>query len=171
MTTTSADDGPDEPGWDPANRVPETPFIGGDHNSPPESHPADGEGVTVDHERKREPGRTEWKIKAFNRFIDETLASLPSTAAVLWLTLFRFERQGVARASLNTLAKRMGVDRKTVDRNMRLLQKHELIKKERQGGIGKGSNEYRLGLLPLEPRAKPQRRSKALKYFRQSKPK
>ena len=171
MTTTSTDNGPDEPGWDPADSVPETPATGGDHNSPPESHSADAEGVMAVHERKRESGRTVWKIKTFNRFIDETLAGLPSTAAVLWLTLFRFERQGIARASLNTLAKRMGVDRKTVDRNMRLLYKHELIKKERQGGIGKGSNVYRLGLLPLERRAKPQRRSKTTKHFQQSKPK
>lgn len=171
MSSTGSDNcSPEEHVLGPMEEVGDALANTGDRDSLPGSDSVD-DGAVVDPEQKRESGGTVWKIKMFNRFIDETLTGLPSTAAVLWLTLFRFERQGIARASLNTLAKRMGVDRKTVDRNMRLLYKHKLIKKERQGGIGKGSNVYRLGLLPLEPRAKPQRRSKTTKHFQQSKPK
>lgn len=159
MTTGSSDCCHDEHEQGPMAEVGEALANAGDRDRLSGSDSVD-EGTVVDGEQEPQQSRTALKIATFNRFIDETLAGLPPTAAVLWLTLFRFERQGVAWASLNTLAKRMGVDRKTVARNMRLLRDHDLIKIERQGGIGRGSNTYRLGLLPLEPRVKPQRRSK-----------
>ena len=124
MATGSNNCSPEEHVLVPMEEVGDALANTGDRDSLPGSDSVD-DGAVVDPEQKRESGRTVLKIKIFNSFIDETLAGLPSTAAVLWLTLFRFERQGIARASLNTLAKRMGVDRKTVDRNMRLLYKHQ----------------------------------------------
>jgi hypothetical protein len=92
------------------------------------------------------------KVAIFNQFIDKALAGLPPTASALWLTLFRFEKQGVAWVSQDALAKRMGVNEKTVYRNMKILLAKELVRIEHHGGLGQGSHKYRLGLLPLEPR-------------------
>jgi hypothetical protein len=107
--------------------------------------------------RDDEYSATGLKVFRFNKFIDEALAGLPPTAAVLWLTLFRLEKQGVAWASQRTLKKWLGVDEKTVYRNMKILLDKKLVQIARQGGLGQGSNKYRLGILPLEPRRNPNR--------------
>lgn len=98
------------------------------------------------------------KVQNSNEFVDHTLAGLPPTTAVLWWTLLRFERNGRAKVSQATLAGRMGVDVKTVRRNIRiLLAKKGLLKIEKQGAKGRGCTVYRLGLRKLEPRDKPKR--------------
>lgn len=105
-------------------------------------------------------GRCVRKVKYFNRFIDEALAGLPPSAALLWLTLFRFAKDGIARVSQGKLAERMGVDVKTVRRNLRiLLDKKKMIRVVKQGAKGRGCSVYRLGIIPLDPRAKPNRRT------------
>jgi hypothetical protein len=104
-------------------------------------------------------GRCVRKVKYFNRFIDDALAGLPPSAALLWLTLFRYAKNGIARVSQGKLAERMGVDVKTVGRNLRiLLGKNEMIRVVKQGSKGRGCSVYQLGIIPLEPRAKPNRR-------------
>ena len=104
-------------------------------------------------------GRCVRKVKYFNRFIDDALAGLPPTAAVLWLTLFRYAKDGIARVSQGKLAERMGVDVKTVRRNLRiLLDKNGMIRVVKQGAKGRGCSVYQLGIISLEPRAKPNRR-------------
>jgi len=106
-------------------------------------------------------GRCVEKVLHFNRFIDEALAGLPPSAALLWLTLFRYAKNGIARVSQGKLAERMGVDVKTVRRNLRiLLDKNEMIRVVKKGANGRGCNVYELGIIPLEPRAKPNRRKR-----------
>jgi hypothetical protein len=148
MTTGSADAAPERYGDGPSIDV----TIG----CTPVSEGRDGNDALDDADesyiRDDEYSATGLKVFRFNQFIDEALAGLPPTAAVLWLTLFRLEKQGVAWASQGTLAKRLGVDEKTVYRNMKILLDKKLVQIARQGGLGQGSNKYRLGLLPLEPR-------------------
>lgn len=104
-------------------------------------------------------GRCVEKVLHFNRFIDEALAGLPPSAALLWLTLFRYAKDGIARVSQDTLAKRMGVDVKTVRRNLRiLLDKEWMIRVVKQGTKSRGCSVYQLGIISLEPRAKLNRR-------------
>ena len=106
-------------------------------------------------------GRCVRKVKQFNRFVDEALAGLPPTAALLWLTLFRFAKDGIAKVSQGTLAGRMGVDVKTVQRNLKvLLEMKGLVRIVKQGAKGRGCSHYQLGIMTLEPRAKPDRRKK-----------
>jgi hypothetical protein len=106
-------------------------------------------------------GRCVRKVKHFNRFIDDAVAGLPPSAALLWLTLFRYAKDGIARVSQGKLAERMGVDVKTVRRNLRiLLGKNGMIRVVKQGAKGRGCSVYQLGIISLEPRAKPNRRKK-----------
>lgn len=95
------------------------------------------------------------KVRNFNEFVDHTLAGLPPTAAVLWWTLLRYEKNGRAKVCQATLASRMGIDVKTVRRNLKiLLAKQGLLKIVKQGAKGKGCSVYRLGLRKLASRAK-----------------
>ena len=106
-------------------------------------------------------GRCVRKVKQFNRFVDEALAGLPPTAALLWLTLFRFAKNGIARVSQRKLAERLGVKTKTVARNLRILRRKDgMIRIVKQGAKGRGCSHYQLGIMTLEPRAKPDRRKK-----------
>lgn len=100
------------------------------------------------------------KVRLFNQFIDQTLAGLPPPAAVLWLTLFRFARGGTAMVGQKTLAARLGVDVKTVKRNLSLLYKRRLVRILRRAVKDKRVNEYQLGILELPARPKPDRPSK-----------
>jgi hypothetical protein len=123
-------------------------------------------GGNVDNPARHSPaaptqGRCVRKVKHFNRFIDDALAGLPPSAALLWLTLFRYAKDGIARVSQGKLAERMGVDVKTVRRNLRiLLGKNGMIRVVKQGAKGRGCSVYQLGIISLEPRAKPNRRKK-----------
>ncbi len=109
------------------------------------------------------------KVRRFNKFIDQALAGLPPTAAVLWLTLFRFERNGRAQVSQETLARLLGVDVKTVQRNIQILRKQPATLRILQAGQkGKEPAVYQLGLTPLPSRRK---RSRAMKSGSPRKPK
>ncbi len=115
----------------------------------------DGHACNCQGKAARKRDRCVRKVRNFNEFVDLALAGLPPTAAVLWWTLLRFERNGRAKVCQATLASRMGIDVKTVRRNIKiLLAIHGLLKIEKQGAKGKGCSVYRLGLRKLEPRAK-----------------
>jgi hypothetical protein len=92
-----------------------------------------------------------------NQFIDQSVAGLPPTAALLWLTLFRFARGGTAVVGQKTLAARLSVDVKTVKRNMRTLYRLKLVKILKRAVKEKKVNEYQLGILQLPARPKPDR--------------
>ncbi len=102
------------------------------------------------------------KVRRLNKFIDQVLAGLPPTAAALWLTLFRFERKGRAQVSQETLGRLLGVDAKTIRRNIRILrQKPGTLAVLKAGQKGKEPTIYRLGLNPLPSRRKPRRPKKS----------
>lgn len=144
MTTGSVDGMPEQIGEGPERAV-GCALGTGDRDS------RDAACDVADNDPKDSASCTK-KVAIFNQFIDKTLAGLPPTAAVLWLTLFRFEKQGVAWVSQDALAKRMGVNEKTVYRNMKILLAKKLVRIEYHGRLGQGSHKYRLGLPPLEPR-------------------
>lgn len=102
------------------------------------------------------------KVRRLNKFIDQTLAGLPPTAATLWLTLFRFERNGRAQVSQETLGRLLGVDAKTIRRNIRILRKKPgTLQVLKAGQKGREPTVYRLGLTPLPSRRKPKRPKKS----------
>jgi hypothetical protein len=100
------------------------------------------------------------KVRHFNRFVDEALAGLPPSAAVLWFTLFRFARDGYATVSQRRLAVQMGVEVGTVKKNLRVLYDRKLVKVTKAAIKGKRVNTYRLGILELSPRARTNRRAR-----------
>jgi hypothetical protein len=112
---------------------------------------ADPEPSQEDRQR-RHPLKT--KVMNFGRFIDETARGLDAISAMVWFTLFRFENDGIAWASQQTIAERLGVDAKTVYRHIGILKEKKLLRVVKRGRRGGHCNTYQLGILPLEPVAK-----------------
>lgn len=99
------------------------------------------------------------KVVNFNRFIDETAKGLDPISAMVWLTLFRFARGGIAWASQETIADRLGMNPTTVYRHIRILKAKKLLRVVKNGRRGGHANTYQLGITVLEPVAKRPERS------------
>ena len=114
----------------------------------------DGEEVTPRESPVAAEGRLKKKILAFNRFVDETQRGLEPTAALLWLTLFRHARDGVAKVSQSRLAEQLGLSTKSIQRGIEKLRRLDLVKIKQHGGNGRGCHSYQLGLCSLDSRPK-----------------
>lgn len=91
------------------------------------------------------------KVRQLNRFVDEAAKGLDPISMNVWLVLFRFAQGGIAWASQQTIAERLGLDVRTVRRHLKVLQKKQLLRVVEKGNRGGRSNTYQLGILPLEP--------------------
>jgi hypothetical protein len=99
------------------------------------------------------------KVRQLNRFIDGAAKGLDPISAMVWITLFRFARGGIAWASQQTIAERLGLDVKTVRRHIKVLKKQNLLRVVEKGSRGGRCNTYQLGILELEPAPKRPSRS------------
>jgi hypothetical protein len=85
------------------------------------------------------------RFAMFNGFVDGTMATLPRAAALTWFCLWRDTKpDGLARAAINDLARRVGCDRRSVIRALTLLKKRGLIEVVQRGGLGRGVSTYRV---------------------------
>jgi len=115
--------------------------------------PADGgEGVST-RPAGRTPGRTQarrrqrhyGRFAVLNRFVDADMSTLPRAAALVWVCLWRDTKpDGLARAAVTDLARRIGGDRSTVIRAVRLLVERGRLDVVRRGGLGRGVSVYRV---------------------------
>ena len=106
---------------------------------------ASGEGSA----KPKTPGRLTKKIKFLNRFVDGTLKGIDAQTAVVWLVLFREERDGVAKISHKRLATILGVSERTVIRHIRVLRQNHLLRTTKRGVKDRNCNEYQLGVRQL----------------------
>ena len=91
--------------------------------------------------RQRHPGR----FDTLNDFVDARMGSLSRGASLVWLCLWRDTKpNGLARTGVEDLAERIGSDRSTVLRALRVLVDEGLIDVVRRGGIGRGPSVYRV---------------------------
>jgi DNA-binding transcriptional ArsR family regulator len=80
-----------------------------------------------------------------NGFVDGVMGTLPRAAALVWVCLWRDTKpNGLARTAVDDLARRVGGDRRTVLRALRLLEKRRLLDVPRRGGLGRGVSTYRV---------------------------
>ena len=88
-----------------------------------------------------QPGR----FAVFNGFVDGAMGTLPRAAALVWVCLWRDTKpDGLARTAVTDLARRVGGDRSTVIRALRLLGKRGRLEVVRRGGLGRGVSTYRV---------------------------
>jgi DNA-binding transcriptional ArsR family regulator len=80
-----------------------------------------------------------------NGFVDGVMGTLPRAAALTWVCLYRDTKpDGLARTAVTDLARRVGGDRRTVLRALRLLVERGLLEVVRRGGLGRGVSTYRI---------------------------
>jgi len=84
------------------------------------------------------------RFAVLNTFIDFTMRDLPRAQLAVWLVLYRDARDGKARTSQVDIARRAGVDVRTVKRAIVQLERQGLLKIVHRGGLRRGPSTYRV---------------------------
>lgn len=88
------------------------------------------------------------RFAVLNAFVDCELAQCSRAEIAAWLVLYRDTRNGTARIAQSCIAKRAGVDPRTVGRALGALQRRGLVRVLRRGGPNAGANLYRVSGTP-----------------------
>jgi DNA-binding MarR family transcriptional regulator len=98
--------------------------------------------------RKRE---SRLRFETLNAFVDSGMADLSRAELAVWLALFRDTKSnGTARASLDDIARRGGMDRQTASRAVGKLAARKMLQVLRRGGLNHGPSVYRVFPYPME---------------------
>jgi DNA-binding MarR family transcriptional regulator len=100
---------------------------------------------------KRKPSAVVKKLFAANRFADGLMKQEPRLsplAVAVWFWLWRCERKGLARCSVNRLAERFGVGRSTIQRRLNELRERGFIRLVRRGKSKRSASVYRVRSTP-----------------------
>jgi len=102
--------------------------------------------------QKKPKRKTGSRFGCLNAFVDFTMATLSRAEIATWLTLFReTQSDGIATASVDWLAKQIGMNRRTVLRTIKRLEKNGLLTVTRRGSLRRGPSRYHV--LPLTKEA------------------
>jgi DNA-binding MarR family transcriptional regulator len=102
---------------------------------------------------KRRTSRRESRLRfeTLNAFVDSGMADLSRAELAVWFILFRdTKRDGTARASLDDLARRGGMNRQTASRAVGRLVRRKMLQIIRRGGLNRGPSAYRVFPFPME---------------------
>ncbi len=89
--------------------------------------------------------QSQGRFLTLNTFCDVTMARLTRAELAVWLLLYRDTKpEGTARTSQADLARRAGVDKRTVERAVRRLVAAGLLDVIYQGGFQRGVSVYRV---------------------------
>ena len=91
------------------------------------------------------------RFEILNAFVDTGMADLSRAELAVWLILYRdTKRDGTARASLDDLARRGGMNRQTASRAVGRLARRKMLQVLRRGGLNRGPSTYRVFPFPME---------------------
>jgi len=122
------------------------PLVTGDTGKGASTRPAGGKGGRTHARRSR---KHSGRFAVLNGFVDGIMGTLPRAAALVWVCLWRDTKpDGLARTAVTDLARRVGGDRRTVLRALRLLVERGLLEVVRRGGLGRGVSTYRVTVSP-----------------------
>lgn len=94
--------------------------------------------------KRKGKARHSERFAVLNAFVDGRMAGLSGTQVKTWLCLFRDARGGVACTGQTWIARRVGLDERTVRRALQALERAGLIRRVYRGGPGKGASRYRI---------------------------
>lgn len=118
------------------------PLVRPDADNGATTHPAGHKGGRTHARRSR---KHSGRFAVLNGFVDGVMGTLPRAAALTWVCLYRDTKpDGLARTAVTDLARRVGGDRRTVLRALRLLVEGGLLEVVRRGGLGRGVSAYRV---------------------------
>ena len=94
---------------------------------------------------ERGPRGTAGRFAVLNQFVDQSLRRIGTAAALVWMVLYRDTRpDGVARASQQNIAERIGRSVRTVYAALRQLETAGLVIVVRHGRLNSGVSVYRV---------------------------
>ena len=100
---------------------------------------------------RRTKRRSSLRFELLNAFVDGGMSDLSRAELAVWLTLYRDTKpSGTARASLDDLARRGGMDRQTASRAVGKLERRKMLRVLRRGGLNRGPSTYRVFPFPME---------------------
>ena len=101
--------------------------------------------------RKTSKRQARLRFEILNAFVDGGMGGLSRAELAVWLILYRdTKRDGTARASLDDLARRAGIDRQTASRAVGRLARRKMLQVIRRGGLNRGPSVYRIFPYPME---------------------
>jgi hypothetical protein len=101
--------------------------------------------------RKTSKRQSRLRFEQLNAFADHSMADLSRAELAVWLLLFRDTKPGgTARASLDDLARRGGMDRQTASRAVGRLARRKMLQVIRRGGLNRGPSAYRVFPYPMK---------------------
>jgi hypothetical protein len=89
-------------------------------------------------------GKAKGRFCDINTFADFSLACLDRAEIAVWLLLWRDSRDGTARTSQTDLARRAGVNDRSVRRAIVSLERKGLLTVVYRGGLHRGLSVYRV---------------------------
>jgi len=93
--------------------------------------------------------RSRMRFEMFNAFVDRGMRLLTPTEANVWIVLFRVTRSDdTAKAAVEDIAARSGLNRKTVIRALKRLRELRMLRLLRRGGVERGPSVYRVFPFP-----------------------
>jgi DNA-binding MarR family transcriptional regulator len=91
------------------------------------------------------------RFETLNAFVDSDMADLSRAELAVWLILYGdTKRDGTARASLDDLARRGGMNRQTASRAVGRLACRKMLQIIRRGGLNRGPSVYRVFPFSVE---------------------
>lgn len=88
------------------------------------------------------------RFRALNEFVDRAMRDLTRAEISVWLVLYRDERNGAVRVSVNQIAERAGASSRSVIRALERLKKLGMVEPILRGGLNRGPSIYRIQPVP-----------------------
>jgi hypothetical protein len=84
------------------------------------------------------------RFAVLNGFVDFTMQELSRAETLVWLVLYRDTKDGTARTAQTDIARRAGVNVRTVKRAIADLHRRGLLVLVRRGSLRRGPSTYRI---------------------------
>lgn len=89
--------------------------------------------------------KTRARFATLNEFVDRTMQSVSGAGLKVWLILYRDTKpDGLARTAQTDMARRAGIDERTVRRQLQKLVEAGLVEVVHRGGLSRGPSTYRV---------------------------
>jgi DNA-binding MarR family transcriptional regulator len=93
--------------------------------------------------------RSALRFEILNAFVDEGMSKLSPHETVVWLVLYRDTKPGgLAQTAVDDIARRGGINRRTVLRALKRLEQRRMLQVVRRGGLNRGASSYRVFPFP-----------------------
>ena len=114
--------------------------------------PMEPSGPTARNGKPKNKKLSAQRFETLNNFVDFTAAALSRSEVLVWLILYRDTRNGIAKVSQADIARRGGMNARSVRRALEKLESSALVTVAKRGGFRQGATAYQVHpLKALQP--------------------